>query len=80
MNTIPEPTGDEQRTIDTHIGEWATRTPVQRGACLGILRGHNSLPKLERYLGVPEDEVFAELQGLGECVRWSDPRELIQFH
>ena len=29
------------------------RTPVQQGICLGLIRGHTSLPKLERYLGVP---------------------------
>jgi hypothetical protein len=80
MNAIPGPVGDERYMVDVHIGEWAARTPVQQGICLGLLRGHNSLPKLSSYLGVPEDVVWAEMQGLGECVRWSDPRVLIQIH
>ena len=80
MNAIPGPEGDERYMVDVHVGEWDGRTPVQRGICLGLLRGHTSLPKLEQYLGVPQDELWAELQGLGECVRWSDPQELIQIH
>jgi hypothetical protein len=80
MNKIPDPTADEQYTVDLHIGEWAGRTPVQRGLCLGLLRGHNSLPKLESYLGVSQDVLWDEMQGLGDCIRWSDPQELIQIH
>jgi hypothetical protein len=80
MNAIPGPTAHEQDTVDLHIGGWASRTPVQKGICLGLLRGHNSLPNLERYLGVPQAELWAEMQGLGDHVRWADPQELIQIH
>jgi hypothetical protein len=80
MNSIPEPTAHEQYTVDLHMGEWASRTPVQKGICLGLLRGHNSLPKLERYLGVSQDVLWAEMQGFGDRVRWSDPQQLIQIH
>jgi hypothetical protein len=80
MNVVPKPTAEEQYTLDVHIGSWSERTPIQQGICLGLLRGHNSLPKLERYLGVPQGVLFAEMQGLGECVRWGDPQELIQIH
>ena len=30
MNAIPGPTGDERYMVDVHVGEWASRTPVQR--------------------------------------------------
>jgi hypothetical protein len=80
MNTIPGPTADERYTLDLHIGEWEARTPVQRGICLGLIRGHTSLPKLERYLGVDQEVLWAEMQGLGDRVRWSDPQELILIH
>jgi hypothetical protein len=80
MHAIPEPTVEEQWTLDMHIGEWVDRTPVQQGICLGLLRGHSSLPKLESYLGVPEAVLWEEMPGLGDRIRWSDPQELIQIH
>ena len=80
MNAIPGPTADEQRTLDQHIGDWASRTPVQQGVCLGLIRGHTSLPKLERYLGVPQAVLWDQMQGLEDRIRWADPQERIQIH
>ena len=70
MNAFPEPTADERATLDLHVGSWAERTPVQRGICLGVLRGHDSLPKLGRYLGVPESALDAEMRPLWGCLLW----------
>jgi hypothetical protein len=80
MTVIPDPTGDEQYTLDVHIGSWGERTPIQKGICLGVIRGHDSLPKLERYLGVPEAELYPELLGLWGGLLWENPREKILLH
>ena len=78
MNAIPEPTAGEQATLDLHIGSWGERTPIQRGICLGVLRGHDSLPKLEQYLGVPESVLYAEMLPLWGCLLWD--RGVIYLH
>jgi len=79
MNVIPGPTADEQYLVDVHVGKWDERTPIQRGICLGIVRGHDSLPKLERYLGLPASVVRDELMGLWGGLLWTNPEELIQL-
>ncbi|MBX9584865.1 MAG: hypothetical protein K2X87_31560 [Gemmataceae bacterium] len=79
MNAIPEPTADEQYLFDVHIGSWGDRTPIQRGVGLGVIRGHDSLPKLERYLGLPESVLQPELMGLWGGLLWEDAGKRIQL-
>lgn len=77
MNTIPEPTADEQYLFDVHIGGWDKRTTIQRGIGLGVIRGHNNLAKLEQYLGLPESVIWDELQALWGGLLWDDPEKQI---
>ncbi len=79
MNAIPEPTADERYLFDVHIGSWDDRTVIQRGIGLGVIRGHDSLPKLERYLGLPEAALTLELRGLWGGLLWENPKEQIQL-
>jgi len=79
MNPIPPPTADERYLFDVHIGSWGERTPIQQGIGLGVIRGHDSVPKLQRYLGLPALVVREELKGLWGGLLWENPETLIQL-
>ena len=79
MNAIPPPTANERYLFGVHIGPWDEQTPVQQGIGLGVIRGHNSLAKLEQYLGLSAAELWPELRGLSGGLRWSGPDTRIQL-
>jgi hypothetical protein len=79
MKVIPEPTADERATFDMHIGSWGERTPIQRAIGLGVIRDHDSVPKLADYLGLPASVVRDELKGLWGGLLWEDPEKRIML-
>jgi hypothetical protein len=75
--SVPTPTPEEDRGLKTWIEDWETRAPVQRAACLCLLRGDDTPEKIGRSLGLTADEVITVLKGCG--VLYDAPNNRILF-
>jgi len=74
----PEPTAGELATLKFHISAWGNRTHLQQSICLAILRGHDQVPEIAKYLHMGKTEVktaVAELVGQG--LLWDNQRLLL---
>ncbi len=66
---LPAPTTEEQRILQIVIEDLETRTPLQVGLAISVLRGHDSIPAVSDYLQVPIPDLEHALTSLWGVLR-----------